>query len=429
MRVAIVSREVIPFFGAGIGNYAAEMARAWRVQGHEVHFLSEGHQGFVERGPAELGGATCHPVTLTRSGFYFSRLAEGVRPKLLQLHAQTPLDYIEFPDYFAEGYFAIRGARLRGELAGAVLGLRLHTPTLECRTLNDEGEGGDEIVTLEKCESAAIRGADVVISPTASLLDIVRTRVGFAAPGFLVPYPFRLEGDVATTPATERPTVLYFGRLERRKGVELLVEAGHKLLERGVDVTFRFIGGDTQTGPRGGSMLEHLRGQVSERWKDRFVFEGRRPRAMMFGVIRGVTAGDGVCCFPSRWENFPNVCLEAMSLGAPVVGSDAGGMSEIIEDGVNGVLFRSGDVESLEAALMRVLGDAVLRRRVAANAPARIAAMCDPATVVRQTIEAIEAARRAPGFGQTRGFDEVAMPALPMATRIRSLISGWLNPR
>jgi glycosyltransferase involved in cell wall biosynthesis len=247
----------------------------------------------------------------------------------------------------------------------------------------------------------------------------------------VVPYPFRLERGVAdaSPTRTDRPTVLYFGRLERRKGVELLVEAGQRMLERGVNVSFRFIGGDTQTGPRVGSMLEHLQGLIASKWKDRFTFEARRPRQELFSIVRGVSASGGVCCFPSLWENFPNVCLEAMALGAPVVGSDAGGMNEIIKDGVNGVLFAAGDVACLEAALMRLLGDAALRRVIAANAQGRIATLCDPTTVVQQTIDAIETARRSPAFGQARGFDEVSIPSVPIGGRIKRLAKRVLGGR
>jgi glycosyltransferase involved in cell wall biosynthesis len=425
VRIAIVSREVIPFFGAGIGTYAAASSRAWREAGHEVHVLSQGHRGFTERGEAELG-AICHAVRPRGSGFAFARHAQGVRRELARLHARAPFDYAEFPDYWAEGYAALRGARLKGELAGAVLGVRLHTPTFECRTLNEEVEDGADIAALVRCEDAAIRAADVVISPSRSLLQIVRDRLKFAAPGFVVPYPFRLKERPATAIKSDRPTVLYFGRLERRKGVELLIEAGQRLLERGTDVAFRFIGADTQTGPRGGSMLKHLRGLIPDRRRDRFVFETRRPRPEVFSIVRGVAEGRGVCCFPSRWENFPNVCLEAMALGAPVIGSDAGGMAEIIEDGVSGLLFRAGDVRSLESTLVRVLTDGDVRRAIQRGGPERIASLCDPAAVVAQMTAAIESARRAPEFGNAREFDDVRIPRAPMGVRINSLAARLL---
>lgn len=393
MRIALVSREVVPFFGAGIGTYAAEMSRAWADAGHEVHFLSQDHEGFAARGPRELGAA-CHIVSPRRDTLPFAAHAKGVRRALVALHARSPLDYIEFPDYWAEGYFAMVGARVRNELKGAVLGIRLHTPTFECRVFN--GESTEEEADLQRAEEKSIALADLVTSPSRSLLERVQSRITIRSPTAVVPYPFRVDCISAPAPiATNRPTVLYFGRLERRKGVELLVQAGQSLLQAGTDVQFRLIGGDTQTGPGGRSMLAHLRDMVAPPWRNHFAFESRRPRAELFNIIRGVSEGGGVCCFPSLWENFPNVCLEAMSLGACVVGSDAGGMAEIISDGDTGVLFRAGDAASLAGALARALNDGQMRQTIATSAPGRIESLCDPPTIVALMTEAIESARTA----------------------------------
>jgi hypothetical protein len=122
-------------------------------------------------------------------------------------------------------------------------------------------------------------------------------------------------------------------------------------------------------------------------------FDGPLPRRQIGAAIRAATASGGLCCFPSRWENYPNVCLEAMALGAPVLGSDAGGMSEIIEHQTSGLLFRSGDAEDLAAKLTRLLQDADLRNRMSAAAPGRIQSACDPHLVVDSIMDVIARAR------------------------------------
>jgi len=193
--------------------------------------------------------------------------------------------------------------------------------------------------------------------------------------------------------------VLYYGRLERRKGVELLVEAGTRLLDDGVDVRFVLIGGDTLTGPFGSPMAEHLRRLIGPTWRDRFTFERARPRADLGRAIRSAT----VCCFPSIWENFPFTCIESMMMGACVVASDAGGMGEMIRDGSSGLLFRSGCVESLERALRRAIRDGALRRRVRAGAPDRIRSLCDPGRIVGEMVETNERARALALRDQRRG--------------------------
>lgn len=406
MRICLVSREFVPFWGAGIGTYASQMAAAWQQAGHETHVLCPPHPGVAEQGPALRPGVRFHTVDTKKGAaaleayrFAFMQHAMAVYESLLDLHARHPFDYIEFPEYWGEGYFALRGRRVLGRFEGAVLGVRLHTPTHECRRLNREMWLSDQIAWLEHAEDESLRLADVLVSPTRSLLEIVRDRLGLKnTPAHVVPYPFDVAAALdelgvhterQSKPAESEAEVLYFGRIEHRKGVHLLVRAAQHLLESGVMARFRFVGRDTPSGPSGHSMLGYVQRLVQKKWRDRIHFEGARPRRELGTLIRQST----VCCFPSLWENFPNACLEAMALGAVVVGSDAGGMSEIIEDGRSGLLFRSGDAEQLADVIRRALTDEHLRRAVSAAAPGRIASLCEPARIAGMMCDVIEHAR------------------------------------
>jgi glycosyltransferase involved in cell wall biosynthesis len=69
----------------------------------------------------------------------------------------------------------------------------------------------------------------------------------------------------------------------------------------------------------------------------------------------------------SRYEPFGLVVLEAMGLGIPVIASAEGGPSEIIEDGVNGLLFPQGDAHALRDAILRLMSDRDLHGRLKLN--------------------------------------------------------------
>jgi len=69
---------------------------------------------------------------------------------------------------------------------------------------------------------------------------------------------------------------------------------------------------------------------------------------------------------PSLWyENTPFSMLEALNFGLPVIASDVGGISEIVEHELNGLLFLPGDVSSLSDQVVRLAGDRELLRRLA----------------------------------------------------------------
>lgn len=437
MRICLVSKEVSPFWGAGIGVYVSLMARAWAAAGHEVHVLSEPHPGLLDDGPKTHKGVRFHAVDVHAGqclldGFrcQFEQHSMAVHEKLSELHAKHPFDYVEFPDFGGEGWLALKARRTLGAYAGAVMAIRLHTPLADCIELNADAMLDRETALILAIEAQAIRDADALISPCTSLLERVRARYGpdvaeDRKPGFVVPYAFDMstidELGKGQTEKYERPTVLFYGRSERRKGVHLLVPAAQQLMDEGLDFDVRFIGGDTMTGPACGSMRRHLEKLASRAHADHFRFDAPRPRVELGPAIRGAA----VCCFPSLWENYPNVCLEALALGKLVVGSNAGGMSEQIEDGVSGLLFESGSIESLKGALRRALTDNELREHVKTVGPERVASMCEPARIVRETSGAIDAARER--MAKTTEFSTSRITSNGSTTPDASIIIPFYN--
>jgi glycosyltransferase involved in cell wall biosynthesis/GT2 family glycosyltransferase len=392
MRICFVSRELAPFYGGGIGTYVAQACRAFAAAGHEVHVITAAHPG-LERAKDLFPGVRVHaaecregPERMGGCRSELMRHAIAAYHTLETLHARAPFDLVEFPEFGGEGAFALRARRTLGQFRSAVLAVRLHTPGFECQELNRVAALDMDAASQEYEEEVSLRAADIILSPTRSLLERVTRRLGLQQPSAVIPHPFVTEASPAplaepSSSRAGRASILYFGRIEYRKGLHLLIEAGQRLLEKQLDVELRFIGADTPTGPFGQSMRGWLERRIPAAWRDRFHFEPARPRAELLGTIREAT----VCCFPSLWENFPNVCLEAMAEGMLVVGSDAGGMAEIIEDGKSGLLFPSGDAAQLAQVLERALRDEPLRRLVRQEAPQRIRTYCAPERFVAET--------------------------------------------
>jgi glycosyltransferase involved in cell wall biosynthesis len=144
--------------------------------------------------------------------------------------------------------------------------------------------------------------------------------------------------------------VLGVGRLVEKKGFGVLVDACAHLVERGVDVRCEIVG----DGPLGGALKRRAQRRGLS---DRVVLRGALP----FEEVQRRYAASDVVAVPSRLgtdhsgrDGLPNVVIEALAAGVPVVGSDYAGIPDLIDDGRTGRLVPAGDAEALAGALREV---------------------------------------------------------------------------
>ena len=159
-------------------------------------------------------------------------------------------------------------------------------------------------------------------------------------------------------------------RLEAMKGHAVLLDALARL--RDLPWIFWQVGGAQQ--PSEDSYLIELKTHAARLGSaDRVRFLGQRT-----DVPRLLAAADLHCQPNTAAEAFGLVFVEALAAGLPVVGTDLGGVREIVDD-TCGVLVAPGDVAALTDALRGLLTDPARRAALAAAAPARARQLCDPA--------------------------------------------------
>jgi glycosyltransferase involved in cell wall biosynthesis len=155
--------------------------------------------------------------------------------------------------------------------------------------------------------------------------------------------------------------IVCVARLSAEKGHLGLLEAIAPL-----DCTLTLVGD--------GPMLAQVEQAVAQHGlADRVTFAGRLDEAATLAAI----ARADLLVLPSFMEGLPIVLMEAMALGVPVIGSRVAGVPELIEDGVEGLLFRPADWDDLRRQIARLVDDADLRARLAAAARAKIEAEFD----------------------------------------------------
>ncbi len=161
-------------------------------------------------------------------------------------------------------------------------------------------------------------------------------------------------------------SLLFVGRLEEKKGVFYLIEAMKRVLQRYPDAVLKIVGDGTQR--------ERLERLTSEKGlSERVTFAGAVEHSrlpLLFAestvfVAPSVNLDDDV-------EGLPVILLESIASGVPVVTTDAGGITDIIEDRVTGVLVPQRDAERLALGIMELLDDGKLREEISQRALARL---------------------------------------------------------
>jgi glycosyltransferase involved in cell wall biosynthesis len=169
--------------------------------------------------------------------------------------------------------------------------------------------------------------------------------------------------DAARAGASADPIILAVGRLVEKKGFPYLIEAFRQVYARGYQARLHIVGG--------GDLKETLRRQVSEAGlADRVTLLGPRPQEELIALYHKATifALPSVVAESGDRDGIPNVLVEAMRLGLPVVSTDVSGIPELVIDEETGLVVPTRDAPALAAALARLLDDAALRTRLAAGA-------------------------------------------------------------
>lgn len=139
----------------------------------------------------------------------------------------------------------------------------------------------------------------------------------------------------------ENKAILYVGRISEEKGIELFCKAVENLRKKDISVEGIIVG----EGEYISKLLKRYSGIKYVGWK-----ESKEVQSLMCHA-RGLV-------FPSKWyEGAPLTVVEAMSMGLPCIVSDCTSAVELIQDGWNGLLFRSNDVSSLEQKISYILED------------------------------------------------------------------------
>lgn len=236
------------------------------------------------------------------------------------------------------------------------------------------------IADFFKCsERALINSADAVVSISESIANTIEFEYGLVRddnwtkiycgvtywPSFDVNSDYSQFNDFDNIPASvfeSSKMVVFIGRLEKRKGIDLILDAAPIFLASDPDTQLLIAGNDIEnwqaiTKQRVESNIFnriHFLGEISDSTRDKLLSKAY------------------CLLYPSRYESFGLVPLEAFVHGVPVIASNSGAIPEVVIDGVSGYIFDPYDSESLAQTVVMLLVNPLLRSVMSLNAKKRV---------------------------------------------------------
>ena len=413
-NLCFISQEYPPDTGwGGIGTYTHNIARGLAELGHHVHVITRAvttdgttewydgrlrihrvwHKDYpiLRTFPLKYAhGYVRWPYTLDRP-FGWGYGASKFFGRLTQ---ETPIDVVEAPEHNADGLIQALSRWLKHGFAHkkcpkAVV--KLHLPMLRYYALNNFPVTQD-IQIINALERWTTTQADAITSPSRELAEIM-TAAWRLRSGAITILPNPLDDDFfVPNPAmsSDEPIITFVGRLEPQKGVETLIAAFNMVLQDAPQAKLRLIGADQNIVIDGkpSSYQADLQHKLAElRIAASVEFVGKVPRSELPRYYQQ----SRVCAVPSKFENFPNVCLEAMACGRPVIASRVGGIPEIIEDRKQGLLVSSEDSEQFAEAILSLLRNREFAEHLGRAARKRIETKYSIKIIAQQTAQFYEA--------------------------------------
>ncbi len=353
--------------------------------------------------PALARTARRHPLRLVRAAFTAGaqavRARRGWRPR--SIYVKEFLQAVEVADrlrldggvshlhaHFAHGTTTVTW--LASIISGLPYSFTGHAKDIYRESLNPAGllarkmRAASFVVTCTLANQAHLQA----IAPTADVRLIYH---GLNADfGRLLAEQDNASPLLAARSELGRCRIVSVGRLVSKKGFTTLVEAVAQLRERDVDVELIIAGEDGEAATAVRALVAQ-RGLEDEVWIAGPVTQGE---------LRTLYGDADVFALACRVDEdgdrdgIPNVLVEAMAAGLPVVSTSVSGIPELVQDGENGLLVPPDDPAALADALLRIAKDPLLRSRFAAAGLATVSERFDGDALARRMADLFGAARR-----------------------------------
>lgn len=387
MVICLVTRTYPPHDYAGIARLTAILAKGLADKGHYVHVICHGTSDIntvdYEEGVwvhairrSKLDHIHVPPDSLLPPNRWRSAYAgfEEVM-KIKQHHGRV--DIVQVPIWDCEGLPFIFDPYFKHRLVTS-----LHTTmAIESKIYKNLPQDKEAISfrdAMIKAEKFLIKNSAYLYANSNAIIEEVEHLYDLKISAFrhgntVIPHAvpevaqftnlFKLTGMVSNKSVKDPSQyidILFVGRLQKRKGIDILLECVPDILNQFQLARFFIVGEDSLTNEDGLLYKQFfLEQHAGAHFLDRIIFTGVVSEEELLEYY----ANCDLFVAPSRFESFGLILIEAMRVAKPVIGCRVGGMKEIVEEGVNGFLVPPENTIELKNAIIDLLKNAEKRNR------------------------------------------------------------------
>jgi glycosyltransferase involved in cell wall biosynthesis len=370
----------------GIATYIYSMANALALAGHSVHILAKSKTIPDALAPG-IEFHTFDHTPIERVFPWFDRLTANdtvwergyslsARNMILDIHRKTRVDIVEIAEYNGLAF------EFSAPLPFPVV-VHFHTPTEIIDFYNGRKSTG-RLRRWHAYEAHALKRAQGFRCPSVSLKKKVRFLYGIPDENVrVIPHPIDTAPFDAIKPGDPKKNkidILFTGRLERRKGGEILRRDIHRILSLDERINLTFAG-ETDMG-EAGNYRNPIERSLTEQQRHRIWLLGPTKR----GDLPVLYRHSDIFLIPSLFENAPYALLEAMAAGMPIIGSNTSGIAEMIRHEENGLLFEPDDPDGLASRIMTMISSPGRAKEYARRAYGDVKRINNPETAAGYTV-------------------------------------------
>jgi len=384
--ICFVTNELGPVTRGGIGSLIWDALHVLLADGHAVAVVADIEDEPLQRFRAE------HAPTLPnakRLAVHSLRALAGAhlaeehefgtidlfrsylaKEALVELERQGQrFDLVEFMDVYGPAYCSLVEKALGRHFQDTLLVVRNHGTLEHWHAFEAFPFLSLRMMVIMRLEQYCMRQADLVLCASPTWAQACRQRYHLPEDKVLVSPPSLVASDlpVREQGGARRNVILCHGKLEQRKGVEILVDAAVRLFCNGEapsDLEVVFTGGDNEMAPEPGSYTAYLERRIPRHLRRRFKFTGHVPRKTLGGLF----ARTLFAVIPSRVESYCYAAHEVYQAGIPLIVSDIPAFADAFHHERNCLKF-DGTPTDLCRQMQRLLGDEALRESLARPYP------------------------------------------------------------